>query len=302
MEREESAAPVMLALGEDPVEAAALWAIEEARRRHCGIHLVHVAGHGSIGPPLSPLEDVDVRRAGRLLLDEAADRLRQTEDGHDEGLDEGLHVTTHLATGSLVHALVDAAQDVSLVVLQHRALSRFRRVVTRSVTGGVAARARVPVVAVPEGWEPSPSDQPTITVGIADVEHAVRLAHAGVEAAAQRGARLRLLHAVDLPDVHLETTMTPPEFDQWARRDTELLHAQVDELADESGVVVEVQVRRGPPADHLLEATRTSDLLILGRHDSRLPLGSHLGSVARALLRETACPMLLLDAGDEGHR
>jgi nucleotide-binding universal stress UspA family protein len=84
---------------------------------------------------------------------------------------------------------------------------------------------------------------------------------------------------------------------------TEIQHA-IDGFASEmQDVPYRLDVRRAPVADALLEAGKTSDLLVVGRHDSRIPLGSHLGPVARAVLREAECPVLLVDprpaAGDE---
>ena len=47
---------------------------------------------------------------------------------------------------------------------------------------------------------------------------------------------------------------------------------------------------------------RTSHLLVLGRHDPAIPIGSHLGPVARAVLRDAACPVLLADPRPRTHR
>ena len=43
----------------------------------------------------------------------------------------------------------------------------------------------------------------------------------------------------------------------------------------------------------MIEASRWADLVVLGRHASIVPSGSHLGPVARAVVRESTCPVLL---------
>jgi nucleotide-binding universal stress UspA family protein len=60
-----------------------------------------------------------------------------------------------------------------------------------------------------------------------------------------------------------------------------------------SGVPVEVHVRRARPAEALIAASRDADLLVLGRHATTAPAGSHLGPVARSVVREACCPVLL---------
>jgi hypothetical protein len=53
-------------------------------------------------------------------------------------------------------------------------------------------------------------------------------------------------------------------------------------------VPITVDVRHAPPTRALLDASSESLLLVLGRRHHRLPIGSHLGPVARAVLRDTA--------------
>jgi nucleotide-binding universal stress UspA family protein len=49
------------------------------------------------------------------------------------------------------------------------------------------------------------------------------------------------------------------------------------------------------PADAVVERSRRSDLLVLGRSWAS-PGSSHLGSVTRAALREASCPVAVVDA------
>jgi len=76
----------------------------------------------------------------------------------------------------------------------------------------------------------------------------------------------------------------------------------VDELrADFGDVPVSIETQHGRPADSLVVASRTSVLVVVGRHDPLVPMGSHLGPVARTVLRAAECPVLLV-APSEKHR
>ena len=55
-------------------------------------------------------------------------------------------------------------------------------------------------------------------------------------------------------------------------------------------VTIETRAERGRPADVLEKASHDSDLLLVARARTWVP-GHHLGSVARAVLREAACPV-----------
>jgi nucleotide-binding universal stress UspA family protein len=62
----------------------------------------------------------------------------------------------------------------------------------------------------------------------------------------------------------------------------------------------DVQVVHGRAAEALVEASADAELLVIGRHDPLVPIGSHVGPVARAVLREATCPVLL--ASPRPHR
>ena len=90
--------------------------------------------------------------------------------------------------------------------------------------------------------------------------------------------------------------MSRADNEEWAKRSAVEIQGVLDALGEETThIPVEIDARHAYPADALVEASRTSDLLVIGRHDPAVPLGSHLGPVARAVMREAACPVLLAD-------
>jgi len=185
-----------------------------------------------------------------------------------------------------------------MIVLEHRDLSRMRRVVTRSVSSGVAAHARVPVITVPSHWNPSqtPGEVPVVTVGVDIPDRSEQLLRVAAAAAEQRGAILRVLHTWSFPVAYDDVIATRTEDDQWATRATAEIRQALARIGhDSADVPVQIEARHAHAADALIEASRTSDLLVIGRHDPVVPIGSHLGPIARAVLREAACPVLLAD-------
>jgi nucleotide-binding universal stress UspA family protein len=97
--------------------------------------------------------------------------------------------------------------------------------------------------------------------------------------------------------------VSPEETTTWSDRANAEIQAALDGLAEDlSDVPVQVAAQRGYAADVLLDASRASDLLVMGRHDPLLPMGSHLGPIVRAVLREARCPVLLVDPERSGRR
>lgn len=282
--------PVVVAVGNDPFDSALDFAIAEAVREGSGVHLVHAVHVVPPGPELMLDDLVDMKLIGRQTLQAAAERA------HDL-MPEGMVLTTELAVGPVVSSIVEAAADASMIVLQHRDLGTLMKVVTRSVCSGVAARAHLPVVSVPTGWTPPAADAATtVTVGIDVPERCRAVLAAAVAEARARHASLHVLHTWWFPNVYDDIIMARTENDTWARRARDEIASVLHELGDAADdVPVRIEARHDHPADALIRASHESQLLVVGRHDPLIPVGSHLGPVARAVLRDAVCPVLLAD-------
>lgn len=286
-----SSSPVIVAVGPGPTDAAIAFGVEEAAATGSPLRLVHVVHLPPRGPEAAVLAERERERAGRQALNAALARAHELVPAGDS-------VDAELRLGPVVPTLAELASDAQLIVLQRRDLSSVRRVITRSVSSGVAARARVPVVSVPEQWSPGRPHArvPTVTVGVDAPERALETLRAAAAASRRREAVLHLVHVWDFHEAYYDLTLSDSVVEEWNERAAAELQATVDGLgSDMLGVTYRIDVRRGPVADALLEAGTTSDLLVIGRHDHRVPLGSHLGPVARAILREATCPVLLVD-------
>lgn len=284
---------IVVGVGPEEVESALAFAAEEAIRARCGLHLVHAVHVSSPGPENALLTAVDVEKWGREVLDLAVKRAEDLVDG-------AVPVTHELHRGAPVHVLVEAGRSARMVVLEHRHLSRLSRIVNRTVAGGVAARLPVPVVAVPSGW--TPTDGPKVVVAGVDVpERSDEVLRTAVAEAHARGASLKVVHAWSWPAYDAEATSYNDERQRWSDRSRAEVRAALDRLGDESvAMEADVEVHPGRVIEAILGASEGADLLVIGRHDPLVPVGSHIGPVARAVLREAACPVLL--ANPRPHR
>lgn len=284
---------IVVGVGPEEVESALAFAAAEAIRARCGLHLVHAVHVSPPGPENALLTAVDVEKWGRDVLDLAVKRAEDLVDG-------AVPVTHELHRGAPVHVLVEAGRSARMVVLEHRHLSRLARIVNRTVAGGVAARLPVPVVAVPSGW--TPTDGPKVVVAGVDVpERSDEVLRTAVAEAHARGASLKVVHAWSWPAYDPDATSYGEEHKRWADRSRAEVRAALDRLGNESvAMEADVEVHPGRVIEAILGASEGADLLVIGRHDPLVPVGSHIGPVARAVLREAACPVLL--ANPRPHR
>jgi nucleotide-binding universal stress UspA family protein len=282
--------PIVVAVRDDSIDAALVLAAAEAAEIGCGLHLVHVVHLFVQGSDGMVVESTDQERLGRQSLNAALERVRELAEG-------GTVITADLVLGRVVPSLVDAARDARMIVLEHRDRPRLQRVVTRSVASGVAARARVPVVSVPSGWSAGTPTEPhgVVTVGVDDPDRSEQVLRTACEATKRRGANLRIVHTWSFPSAYDDIVMTREENAEWTARAKREIQSVLDGLGETAEVPVDIEVGHARPADALVHASQSSDLLVVGRHDPKIPLGSHLGPVARAVLHASACPVLLAD-------
>jgi nucleotide-binding universal stress UspA family protein len=277
-------------------DAALDAAAEEARARGCGIALAHVV-HVAIGVPASSdqVHEVDssLGEIGRQVLTAASDGLR-------ERLGEDVPVTSQLYFGPVVPTLVERSADAEVVLMPRRDLSRLERLVTSSVSNGVAARAHVPVMSVPPGWRRSPT-RPRIVTAAVDHPETSGAAEIGcaIARAAATGAALHVLRAAWLPQPYqgvIFQDQTREEMLADARRELEDATRHLVEGHPEVTVTWDVVWER--PVDALVRASHRSELLVLGRRHPSMPVGSHLGPVTRSVLRHSEGPVLVIETGE----
>lgn len=287
--------PVLLAVGpEGELDAALRFAAAQAVTRGGGLALLHVYHDLPTGPETALL---DFAAAEEI----ATGRLRQAAEHARDVLGDQVELSTMLRRGAPVQAIVDASAGCGLVVLQRRDLSDLSRVVTRSTSSGVAAHSHTPVAVVPEGWTTDCAATGVVVgVDVPSRSHAV-LRQALVEAGSRRET-LRVIHTWWSPGYFDDLTADHHASPAWAEDTADEIRAVLEELRDGTeDVPVEIETHHGRPEQVLADASRSAALVVVGRHDPLVPQGSHLGPVARAVLRAADCPVLLVEPTHRGH-
>jgi nucleotide-binding universal stress UspA family protein len=277
---------VVVGVSADGYDAAMGFAVAEARRTDRPLHVVHVlqlpAGEAYAGAYGAMLD------TARAVLDEAVAKAEALA-GSDVAVSAEL-----IDNGWVVDDLVHRTDGASLLVMQHRALSRVRRIFTGSVVHGVAGRADVPVISVPEDWDPAARTGGRVVAAVQDPVEAPALLRIGFEEARSRSVGLLVVHAWWLASGFDTVVVDGAIRDEWAARSLEEMAPVLAPLrAEFPDVAVEVSVRHAPPLEAVLDAAGSADLLVLGRRHHLLPWGSHLGPVARAALDHGTCPVLV---------
>jgi nucleotide-binding universal stress UspA family protein len=292
--------PVVVAVpAEDEHFAALQYGAREVLRSGGELRLVHCYQLRPTGPETELVEFTSIEATARGIVDGARERAEALVG---DPAPEGVTVSSRTSHGTAVHRLVEASEGARLVVLERRDLSRVRRAVTRSTTSGVAARAHVPVVVVPPAWTPVSDDSRPVTVAVDDAAGASAVLRAALDQARAAGSVLRVVHAWWFPTAYEDLSVDPVAAAEWTERARhEVEEALAGPRAEYPDVPVEIDVGHGRPADLLLEHARHSALLVVGRHDPAIPLGSHLGPVARTVLREAECPVLVVAPAESRH-
>ena len=277
---------VVVGISADGYESALAFAAAEATRTSRPLHLVHVlqlpAGEAYAGVYGGALETANTTLADAL---EKAERLT--------GLDVPVSGEV-IDTGWTVDSLVRGTVGDRLLVLQHRAFSRLHRLFTGSIVQRVAGRSHVPVVSVPEGWTPRTHTPAVVTAAVQDPVEAPALLRIAFEEARARGAKLVVLHAWWLASGYDVVVVDDTFRAEWTERTREEMDPVLEPLrAEFPDVEVTVEVRHAPPLEAILDAAELSDLVVLGRRHHRLPLGSHLGPVARGAIAHSTSPVMV---------
>ncbi len=285
---------LLVVVGTDGSPAALLgvrWAAREARRLGTGLLAVHVTpGYAMAGPALPVIPEGTLRQYGVELLEAAVTLAR--EEVPD------LRVEVTLVDGERVRSLVDVARKAALLVLgtEHRSLAE--RVWTGSTVTGVAARATCPVVVVRAEAESSSADDGVehgrIVVGWKSAAHAHELLAAGFALARSRSAELVVVHAWKLAPYFDDVVSDRAGRAEWRAREAELVEEVLGDFRERYlDVRVRVDIVHEQPAAALVAVSASADRLLLVRpaHGALL---HHLGPVARAVLRESLCPVEVL--------
>jgi len=128
---------------------------------------------------------------------------------------------------------------------------------------------------------------PSITAALWTAQHLIQ---------PLKGAELRLVHAVVVPEPPGFLRGRYPHLESLVDSAREGAEVRLRELATQLPLEgVKAEVRIGRPVDVLVETARdlVVDLIVVGRHGEQPSVWDHLGSIAEALVRTAAVPVML---------
>jgi nucleotide-binding universal stress UspA family protein len=279
--------PVVVGVDGEPGSAGAMrYAVAEARRRGTSLRLVHVVPtYLSIGPAI-PL--TDLHSVGEEILQKASQTIRD--------LDRDLDFTTVITHDDRTDGLVRAAEaeNAQLVVVGRETRRGLDRLISGTVTAGIAAHAPCDVAVVPSFWVGSDRHH-RVVVGVKSRHGSHQLIAEAFAAAAARDASLTVVTAWQLPDPYFDRIEARTHADEW---ETEGEAVITDITADWRTAYPDVEMHarivHGSPARVLLDAGTDSDLIVISRRRFALPPYGHLGGVGHDMLRLSDVPVLVV--------
>lgn len=265
------------------------YACSEAVRHAEVVDVVHVVADYPPIAGIHPVSSEEMVAAGRAALRSSVERM---------GGAPSVAVTTHLRRGSVVTTLAAAGDGRRAIVVGSDRRPVAMRLLTGNVSTGVAARASVPVVSVPDTWHPDVSTG-VVLVGVKRTDRAGPLLAEAFDLARERGCWLRVLHAWRLPSGYDDLITDRVAFQDWelrAHRELERLVSPWRQTHPEVGV--SFAVVHDQAAHALVEASSGADELVIVRRAHGVPAAAHLGSTARTVLLYAHCPVRVVPAVD----
>jgi nucleotide-binding universal stress UspA family protein len=256
--------------------------------------------HDPLGESATGLEVASELRAdAERTLEQARTRLTAA------GVDADVRAVAGPSPSHVLHALAEESGAEAIVVgATHH--GKGLRLLTGSTPQAVLDHAPCAVAVAPDGFRDAPAAAatpatPRLAVaydGSPEAQHTVAVAAAWARRA---GARLRLVTAVNSAAVGV---YPPPPLDvtayeelaQLAREDAQL---RLDEAIAALGPEVDAEgaVLDGDPVATLVEESGADDLLFTGSRGQGPFRRVLLGSVSTHLLRDAACPVIVVPRG-----
>ncbi|MBO3752999.1 universal stress protein [Streptosporangiaceae bacterium NEAU-GS5] len=287
--------PIVIGVdGSDTASAAVRWAAADAGRHETPLKIVHVREPWASEHPFTatPGHERWLIERGRAILDEAA-RLARAEAPEIE-------ISTALAVGAVPLCLIDESLTADSLVLGSRGLGGFSGLVLGSVGLLVAGKAEGPVVII-RGFDAVPHGQVAVGYdGSVAAEEAMAYA---LEQASARGARLRVVYAWHEPTFEPFVPYVPygrimhAVFENEAAGIGERLAPWRDKYPD---VEMEYAPVAGHPVQAVAEASRDSDLVVVGSRGLGKFGAAVLGSVSHGVLHHASCTVAVVRPREKG--
>jgi nucleotide-binding universal stress UspA family protein len=204
------------------------------------------------------------------------------------------------ASAGLHEVVVES--DAALVVIGSSSRSGFGRVLPGGTAERLLSGSPVPVAVAPNGYADREAGHAVVGVGFDSSPEAQRAVWWAADLASRAGASLQLL-AIHSPMTFGGTVAGG----RWGNQTVNQvlaneLQTENERLAEAlpAALSVDSHLFRGDPVKVLIERSQELDLLVLGSRGYGPVKSVLLGSVSSYVLRNSACPVLIVPRGDNG--
>jgi nucleotide-binding universal stress UspA family protein len=256
------------------------WAVQEAESRRLGVHLVHCWEWPTVPPWTSEFDGLvisDLVHHGEVVLKKARSHIENRSDAA---------VTTEIVNGVASDVLTKLGQTATMIVLGSRQRRGLGRAMLGSVSNELVAHASCPVVVL---GAPAavPGTGAHVVAGVSGTDQDAAVLAFAFDEAQRRGAALKVILCWH-PPLANEKLPPPDRAHAWL---SEALAGWRQQYPD---VEVHATVLHAHPADALVNAALSQELLVVGRREKRVRLGHVMGSVSLAVLHHATCPVALV--------
>jgi nucleotide-binding universal stress UspA family protein len=254
------------------------WVAERAAQHSAQVEIVMIGGtlmQDDVG------RDADLAEAERRVHDRAPD----AETG------------TRRVPGSMPEALLRRAETADLLVVGSHRGHPVWTALSRGMPLRITARARTPVVVVPDDWNAAGG---SVVVGVDDDDSAAAALDFAAAEASAAATSLIVVHSWQMPVPRMEGSValiaSPIEARAGHRR---ILRAAVERARSaQPALVVQQVLAQSSPATALLEASRSASMVVLGTHHRGSWSTRLVGSVAHDVLGQSRTPVCVVPRGD----
>jgi nucleotide-binding universal stress UspA family protein len=238
----------------------------------------------------------DLKAEAERTLRRAADRLERIDPARVE--------TTAIASTSPARALDGLAQShhVELIVVGSAHTGRLGRIVPGSTAERLLHGAPCPVAVVPKGYRPQHGAQrPQIGVAYDGSQESEAALHAATRIATALGGQLRVIKVFDATSYAAPALMGGPGYTEMrATIEQDVEDSLEDTIAGlPEAVHPEPVFLTGDVVHELVTQSTGLDLLVAGSRGYGPARAVLLGGVTGRLIREAACPLLVVPRGHE---
>jgi nucleotide-binding universal stress UspA family protein len=272
--------------------AAVTWAQHEAE--DVGGRLVLV---GATHEYASPTARFSIDDSAQYFEDEARKTLERVRDDLGATEDE---VPVVVASGGALAVLLTASEQADVLVVGKRGLGAVKRMIVGSHSIAIAGRSAVPVVVVPDTWQPVERLSAPVIVGLDGSTRDDAVLTFAFERAVRLAVPLVVVHGWQLPAVY-----------SWSSEDIARWGDEATQRVDDSlqpwvirypEVKVLTLAQDANAAMVILDASAVAQLVVLGRHTGPRHFGGfNVGSTTRAVLHYAECPVAIIPSTTAQH-